>query len=397
MKRGALLVASIFLVSTVPSPLCGADEPSAAQGKNATEGTLEDSLPLVEGLFPWREGSRFAKPEGKVPEILSIAESPDGRFVAWGDEEGNLFVWDLQANHLSIVKNRTLDRPPAIFEEPIFRIQDLRFKNAKTLYWLESSGEGWVCLADLEDGRFVPRTRMKLRSGMPAVILPGSVVVSEPYAGLFNFWMELLRPHVYVLRKYDLETGKRLGKCEIYPRKRMRYHWVNAFAASPDDSLLAIASENNCGIVSTEPFRLVRSFGLEFVQSLAFSPDGSRLALANRNENELFVLKTESGELVRKITMPRGGNLIQPLAFSSNDDLWFHYWSHLYRLDILTGRVEQVLEVPLITAMMVSKDRLRLYVALWNGTFNIYRLPPEAAAEGERSGSGAKLPDTPNN
>lgn len=395
LERRVSRVAAVLGLGIVLLPVYGGGESARGQGKDAGEGAAGAALTPVESLFPWRDGGRFTRPEGRVPDVLAIAEDADEGLIAWGDQEGNVFTWSSRTRCVSVVNDRTLGAPPRTWrEEAIFRVTALRFKDHRFLFWLEE--RGGIGRADLEDGRFVPRKRSQLPPHSPfgGTLLGDSVVVSETYGGS-NFLKMLRRPNVDVLMKRDLETGKALGECEIYPPKGGRYHWVNAMALSPGDKLLAIASENNCGIVDMESFRLARSLGIEFVQSLAFSPDGSRLALATGDKLELLVVEAGSGKVIRKVTMPDGGAWIEPLAFASNESVWFHYWSHLYRLDVPKGEAVKVLEVPRVTALLVSRDGRSLYVGLWNGVLDVYALPVEKEAGKEGGGSAAQGAEPP--
>lgn len=365
----------IALVASLLS-LCGALHLADCDGCRAAHGAQPEtgsaSLRLVKRVFPWPKGARFDKPTPQVPDIVRIAESPAGA-IALGDWEGNVFVWDRKRERVHVASGRPPNRPvTALRENGLYRVEAMRFRGGNLLYWVRRGGKAWQ--AELKNGEVTSRKRINRTRviGHSTAIAGDSFIRSVEY-GHGSLLAKLWRPWVYVLKKYSLKTGVFEESCEIYPRKGGQYHWVNAMAVSPDEKLLAIASENNCGIVSIEPFKLVRAFGIEWVKSLAFSPDGSRVALTT-GPRELLVYDMKTQRFIFRDHMPPGGYRIQPTCFSSENVLWFYYWYHLRRLDVATGSVEKVLKARSIEALRLSNDRKFLYVGHGNGLFEIHSI-----------------------
>lgn len=383
MTCGRAAKVLIFLVSLCSfSVFAGGMSPAVPSPRPHTR----ESSPLlvcIDTCFSWHEGGRFARPAGAVPDVVAIHESPDGRLVAWGDEESNVFLYDLRTKRALVVNDRTFSRPPRSPAETIcYKIEAVCFGNDETLYWLDGRGTAWR--ADLQAGRVVARRRINAKPALGSssgAILSGSFVVDAP-SGSPNILLEFLRPHVYVLRAYDLGTGELRKTCEIYPRKPGQYHWVNTMAPSPDGALLAIASDHNAGIVSMRPFRLVRTLAVEYVNAMAFSPDASRLAVADRSPR-VSIYDVATGKQVRSLALSDEWGSVDAVSASSSRMVWLHQGPYLHRLDVETGELERVLRVPRVTALFASKQHSRLYAGLWDGRLQVYRLTAEKG-----SGSG---------
>lgn len=330
----------------------------------------EGGLKLLRRIRPWREDKDIQESD----KVLEIRQSPDGKRIAWSDWHGNVFTWGWEEPTVTIL-NRT-----AIPED----IPGLGFGMTPTgLAFLSDTEIAWFPRHISPPGAWraatvpkpTPKTppRLARLTGKPivwkAAILDEVAVVctTKPF-----------RIRQFHLRKYSLTNGQYLAACEIYPMPTGADggypHHVDVMAVSPDGSHLAIASACNSGLVDLSSFRLVKTYDLTLVKSLAFSPSGKLLALGRREE--LFVYETDTGRRVLHLLRPR--HTPDPLVFTSERYLWFSE-AGLFRLDIEAGQVKEVVpwgEAPNATAGLLSADGRHMYFGTRGGEIYVYELIP---------------------
>lgn len=330
---------------------------------------------LQRTFFPWGKGTRYETPGKDVPAVTRISESPDGTYVAWGDTGGNIFVSDAGGKHIGLVQDLASSRPAGKVQgDSGYDSRCIRLKDANTLYWIDWKGAAWKAV--LEGGAI--KTKLRL-AGSPwsssgGIIAGDCFIVSAPDTGL-KF---LFHPYRHVLYKYSLNDGKLLGTCEIYPPAPRRFHGVNAMALSHDGQYLAIASENNAGIVSLDPFCLDRTLDVSFGCALAFSPNDDLLAIASSGDKRLRVYDRRIHRFTLETSVPENGVVFSGVAFTSNRTLWFHYGFHLYCMDIAVGHTMAVLEMPPPESLYIGA---MLYVGRRDGVVEQYSMPSPAASE----------------
>jgi hypothetical protein len=329
---------------------------------------------LKGALNPWAQIARSPPAETRVKEVRRIAISPDGRSLAWGDGGGNVFFSSIAGGPVAVVSDRTFSKPPLDpHDECLYAMDAIEFQDKGVFYWLDHWGTAWR--ADAADKGFIAK---KVNPGTPfgwgGTIVGDSFVLSKLRAT--NPIAFLLSPYDYVLRRYSLADGRLLGTCELYPRKARRYHYPNAMAVSPDRKWLAIASENNAGIVNMETFKLEHTLGIEFGKALAFSADSTILAisidiLSPLSCSEVRIYDAAKGSLLSKHLVDTGGGDIITMAFGPDNRLWFYGVSGLHTLSLKTGLVSGAFALNECTALLVN-DKGLVCAGLWNGSVNIY-------------------------
>lgn len=275
----------------------------------------EGGLKLLRRIRLWPEDKEIQETDA----VVEIRQSPDGKRIAWSDGHGNVFTWGWEEPTVTILNRTAISNEPLPGPGSELAAMGLAFLSDTEIAWfpgLSTPPGAWRAATVPKP---TPKTppRLARLTGKPivwkAAILDEVAVVctTKPF-----------RIRQFRLRKYSLTNGQYLAACEIYPMPtgadRGYPHHVDVMAVSPDGSHLAIASACNSGLVDLSSFRLVKTYDLTLVKSLAFSPSGKLLALGRREE--LFVYETDTGRRVLHLHRPR--YTPDPLVFTSERYLW---------------------------------------------------------------------------
>ena len=332
------------------------------------------NLTLLDTVSPWTRLKKERHPGVSSPSVSVIAESPNQQLVAWGDGQGNVFLWSRLRKSVRVLKDVTLGKAPTLKEETgLHGVLDMRFRDDQTVVglsgqlevsaWRVSLGQGKPTLDEMASANDV---------AFSAVLVDGSFVQCVAYKGgvlAHLLWVGC------VLEKYSTKTGRYQETCRIYPQKRGQHHEVETMAVSPDCKLVAIGSECNAGVVSVAPFKLVRSLGVDCGRGLAFSPDGSRLAVSTIR-GEVFVFSVADGQLVKQFTVSSSSASIDAVAFVSNDVLVVGHSVGVFWLNVLTGQTSLAADMGgAPKALLVSRDGRRLYAGCYGSILKVLELP----------------------
>lgn len=377
MKRKETIIILMLVLSPCTNLPVAVGQQRVVTCESEAEFDTKKGLKLVKNIKPWTaERIKIMEDPNDLPGITTMTLSPNGKLLAWGDEQDNVFLWFSQDDRLVIVKDTTVTKPPA---DPHFHfpVESIRFIQDDVLFWMDFEQD--VRRADIKEGKVSvkPSAPPSPRTvAMRAVITPDSFILCTG-RGKNVLVRLLLHPHEYELKKYDLETGKYQGTCRIYPRNKGCYHHVNVMALSPDDSLVAIASDNKAGLVKLRDFKLIQTFDVQGGTTLAISPDNSLVAV-NSGWEGYKVFDTRTGKPVRTITeISYHSDSPDCFAFENQDILWFHSGWELYRLNIKSGEMRLIWErQPEVKTMFLDRNSQCLYFGgTFDGTIRIYELP----------------------
>ena len=256
--------------------LCGCDGPAGAMNRR-----IQDAIPALFGGSTVRiidiesgQGRRFTS-----GQRWFLAWSPDGRYIAFTDKDGNLCLSPPEGGPLRIVTQG---------EGPQWSQDSLR------LYFRKSRAGSELYRLDLRDPNLTPVEVMRS---------PGSFLPCEEQG-----WMALGTPTG--VRMVDLVSGSVLHRC---PSPWPQSHWQ--LHRSPSGGELFFAawwSYLNVGalMLDTRTKELYQMLDHP-VRQILWSPDGSKIAIA-ANNGEVWILNVDpnlpiSQRLGRKIP---GGDLI---------------------------------------------------------------------------------------
>ena len=292
--------------------------------------------------------------------------------MAWGDYEGNVFVWSSSRGNLLVVHDRTLSGPPP--ETGLYKVIAMHFKDDETLYWRQFGG--LMQSAVIRGGKVTGKTKRKYGnvSSLSAAFTSNCYIdcASIRNGGFLGLSEE------YILDKYDLKTGKRLATTKLYPMKKGMFHFVEKMTVSPDEKYLAVGSQCNAGIVRLRDFKLIHTFNIEYGTKPVFSPDSSRAAIGTKGTlttpPKLYIFDVKSGKVVRELKLDSEA---EPLAFRTNNVLWYSWRLSPSRVNLDDGKSALLPFLPQHPGIVLfSKDRRRLYVVSYGGSkVLVYELP----------------------
>ncbi|MGF2039247.1 MAG: NB-ARC domain-containing protein [Nostoc sp. CmiVER01] len=350
IKRGYAGGNSLNLLCQLQADLSGYDFSYLAvwqaylQGKNLHDLNVAYS-DLSKSIFTETFGS-----------ILSVTFSPDGKFLATGDANGKVRLWNFDGKQLFTCKGHTMRVWSVVFspdsntlasgsDDQTVRLWDVcTGKCLKTLQghtnWIWSvsfspdgeilasgSNDQTIKLWNINSGECL-KTLQEHTSRVNSVVFgpDGKILASSSDDKTVKLW--------------DVNSGKCLKTLQEHT------NWVWSVAFSPDGKLLASGSEDQTvklwDVNSGKCLKTLQEHN-NWVWSVAFSPDGKLLASGGEDQtvrlwdiNSGKCLKTLQGHTkwIWSVTFSPNGKLLA----SSSDDQTVRLW------DINSGKCLKVLQ-----------------------------------------------------
>ena len=305
-------VASLFH-GTVPSLV--AEE---AGDVAATQPSPErEKLRFVERLQERRQGDDEA-------DITALAESPDGKALAWGDCRGTIRVHSFDHSLTTTI----LDMSQKDITEGR-EVLDLGFDKDGRLWWLDLSSDVW-CANPGEGGQwFIVREGTVPGSGvvLSSNVLPGGVL---GIGDKFSRWL----PRDFLMLRLLGNHNEVYSSEAVFPRGHGVATLIRIAVRSPDGKMLMGVADRGAVLFRLPDLAILRRFGQVWGYSAAFSPSSRRVALGT-NGKGAFVWETDTGKIVGKISGV--GGKVSCLAFVGEDILYLGSYP-LWRADLIWQR-----------------------------------------------------------
>ncbi len=217
--------------------------------------------------------------------IVSLAFSPDGKYLASGDDRGTIKAWDVRTGiQLASVDGKDSPGAPAVFSSDgshvvfaeagtLNRLSILDLTSRK-VYWLNTGSAPISCLA-----------------AGPGMVIGGTK------DGELMIWDS---------REWKLTTSSRF------------HSGIQYVAVLPDPVLIVIGcADGTVNIVNKElqPIQAARLPGLQAIQSMALAPQLKQLAVASPGK-EIYLLDLETLKVLRTMRGPDAP--VESLAFSAD-------------------------------------------------------------------------------
>lgn len=291
---------------TAPAKPAAATTPSATPadgGVAATVGGLMGSLfkmPSAKPVTPASQqpppGPPHPKPvaefKGLTGMVLSLAISPDGRYLLSGNGEQDLCIWD-------VASGRRVAQLEGIAPVTIDMCDDAA---------LIAGYGGGADVVSVPDGqRLRTLAQRDFKTSLARWLPDGrSVVVAKR-----GHWLE----------RRDAETGAELWRIRLpNPPAGGDVNYVFALAVHPDGRSVVAGSSNNQTLSrhETQTGDLLDSFGPGYINAAAFSPDGQTLAFTDANDIHIVA----AADLSKPLAELSGHSFfVKSLAFSP-DGRW---------------------------------------------------------------------------
>ncbi|PAV14664.1 nucleotide-binding-oligomerization-domain like receptor [Pyrrhoderma noxium] len=202
-------------------------------------------------------------------EILSMALSPSGEFIASGSSDASIYLWNVLSGKL--VKLKLRNDVNSVSFSPV---------NEKLIAF--GTRDGTVQVWDVTNEEPVTIGNHKQPVNSVAFSLPdGNHVASGSWDGTIYIWN---------VERRELALGPLIG----------HENWVRAAAYSPDGTRLVSGSDDKTvRIWNSETGQLLSTLNghSDWVNSVAYSFDGSRI-ISGSDDNTICVWNAESGEIV---------------------------------------------------------------------------------------------------
>ncbi len=286
--------------------------------------------------------------------VLSVAFSPDGQFLAIGDTNDNIYIWKLTEGKL-ILKH--------IFTSHNYWVRTVVF-----------SPDSKVIASGGEDGTIYLRA---IETGKELVNFDGHIDRVRSVAFSSNGQLLASGGDDKTVRIWDLTRNELIHVLIEHQDK------VRSVVFHPVDNVLISLSQDNkicLWAISSQSVRLKKSFKLQengknITRTLAISPDGKILA-SGSDDGVVRFWNPETGAFIKNLEH-RHTNWIRSIAFSpkgdqlasAGEDRLIYLWNAitgecLHTLRGHTGRVWSVAFHPFESWLASGDDRLK--VKLWH-------------------------------
>lgn len=262
----------------------GCEDETSAGGEKAprrpstTRPSTHRALRLVAAVH--KTGKKTA--EGVA--VSAMAESPDGNYLAWGDEYGRVRIYSFARKEMRFVSfpRKKLQvvwdgRHIRVHEKLEQEILDLRFDGQGNLTWFDFSCH-LVRAIPRRDGAFKALPVISLPE--PGIALCGKLLsnglVVPQSVRTAGFWS---RRATRGLKLTDLK-GQALVTSEVLFLKHANVNEVaKHIAVSGDEKLLMVVAFGNAALVQLEGLKIMRRFDRGWGECGAFSPSAKLVAL----------------------------------------------------------------------------------------------------------------------
>lgn len=308
-------------------------------------------LRLIESLQGRRPGDDDA-------DISALAESADGKLLAWGDDKGTVRLYSfpdkttmsiLDLSHLDITAQHS--------------VRDLTFNDKGQLWWVDVS-KG-IYRAELVPGKDVQIEKVAVAADTNVIrsnLLPMGVL-----SGDSKSW-----PPKEVLKLLEVGSGKLHESDVVFPGQRGVNEVIQHAVRSPDGKLLMAVADGDAALLSLPDMKILRRFGQKWGESAAFSPSSKLVALGT-DRRGVFVWEAETGKLVKTIPFRRAA-VIESVIFASEDVVYTGGYP-LCRVDLRDGTAEAVSQAN-ARVLLLSRSGKRLFVGTFEGGVEVFELPP---------------------
>jgi len=245
------------------------------------------------------------------PQIVSVAFSPDGKYILSGSWDTTARVWDI-ATHQEVARMAHDARIRTVAFSPVPNVA------------ASASEDGVIRVWDISSGKEISRM---VHNGIVDKVTfspDGNYILSQSLDNTARVWdaatgMEVARmTHEGSVGnaafspdgKYVVSTGGE-GTVRVWKiaNSMMANHWiyndtVRSFAFSPDGRYIALGTDFvGIHILELASGREIASMneGIEYVSSLAFSPDGKYLVSGSGDKSGI-VWETATGNMVSTMT-----------------------------------------------------------------------------------------------
>jgi len=207
---------------------------------------------------------------GRTTTTLCSAEAPGGRYVALGDINGQVGLFDMQTR-----KHRFLNKPRGGMLDGVAVERIVFSADGRSLAWIDQSGN-----AELWAAPYTGRSKAWKHAGVASAI---AFSTTGKWVASGGWDMKVI-----VQSTAPPDTGSyQLGE-----------HWgfINDLAFSPDDSQLAVAAANSISIWNLKDKRLERVLDVETtsVESVAFLNTSGLLA-AGQKDSTVMLWNAKTG------------------------------------------------------------------------------------------------------
>lgn len=239
--------------------------------------------------------------------IFSIAFSPDGKYLASGDDGGKVIIWEVATG----TKLKELEG----HKDHIWSIAFT--PDGKEL--VSGSGDGTARLWDVQTGNVVLAFVGHTNGLKKIAISPdGKTLITTSPDNTVRFW--------------DMKSGKSIDV--IFESTE-----VHSVCYSPDGNFIAVGTNNAINISNAKNLKRIKTLsgGLDRVEAIAFSPDGKQLITGNWGRNNkleslIIIWDVASGKQIRTINdyhdsvwnifFSPGGDYFIPATGEKNIDVW---------------------------------------------------------------------------
>ena len=268
---------------------------------------VDDQIDLrqMEWHYWWRVCNRgFINRYVGKERLITVAVSPDGKQLIWGDDKGNLFSSGTGFSNVKLLQSAHHDR-----------VSRIRFSEDGERF-VSGGQDGQVLVWSASDHRVIKKKKFDGRiwsvEFWQSRIVVGSIKESKDAAKRF------------AVDVFDAELEEAIDSTEFVGN----YPWL---ATSPNDSLIAIGTSDErkpfvLRNVKSHENKWVKEGGNHIYGRAIFQPDGSQIVVGyldwKSSERDKFrVFDVETGELKRESVRRIGASGISGLAYS-NDHRW---------------------------------------------------------------------------